>query len=66
MKQEALKITFHSDLDGKFFCFMHVTFFVFCITSVQRNLEGKKQITVTRKSLEDDNFFRTFIHRYTK
>ena len=28
--------------------------------------KGKKQITVTRKSLEDDNFFRTFIHRYTK
>ena len=26
----------------------------------------KKQISVTRKSLEDDNFFRTFIRRYTK
>ena len=28
--------------------------------------KGKKQISVTRKSLEDTNFFRTFIRRYTK
>jgi hypothetical protein len=28
--------------------------------------KGKKQISVTRKSLEDNNFFRTFIRRYTK
>ena len=28
--------------------------------------KGKKQISVTRKSLEDINFFRTFIRRYTK
>ncbi len=28
--------------------------------------KGKKQISVTRKSLEDANFFRTFIRRYTK
>lgn len=28
--------------------------------------KGKKQISVTRKSLEDSNFFRTFIRRYTK
>lgn len=28
--------------------------------------KGKKQISITRKSLEDDNFFRTFIRRYTK
>ena len=27
---------------------------------------GKKQISVTRKSLEDTHFFRTFIRRYTK
>jgi hypothetical protein len=28
--------------------------------------KGKKQISVTRKSLEDTNFFRTFIRRYAK
>ena len=28
--------------------------------------KGKKQISVTRKSLEDANFFRTFIRRYVK
>ena len=28
--------------------------------------KGKKQISVTRKSLDDTNFFRTFIRRYTK
>ena len=28
--------------------------------------KGKKQISITRKSLEDSNFFRTFIRRYTK
>ena len=28
--------------------------------------KGKKQISITRKSLEDVNFFRTFIRRYTK
>lgn len=28
--------------------------------------KGKKQISVTRKSLENTNFFRTFIRRYTK
>ncbi len=28
--------------------------------------KGKKQISITRKSLEDTNFFRTFIRRYTK
>jgi len=28
--------------------------------------KGKKQISVTRKSLEDAHFFRTFIRRYTK
>ena len=28
--------------------------------------KGKKQISITRKSLEDNNFFRTFIRRYTK
>ena len=28
--------------------------------------KGKKQISVTRKSLEDTNFFRTFIRRNTK
>ena len=28
--------------------------------------KGKKQISVTRKSLEDTNLFRTFIRRYTK
>jgi hypothetical protein len=28
--------------------------------------KGKKQISVTRKSLEDANFFRTFIRRYAK
>ena len=28
--------------------------------------KGKKQVSVTRKSLEDENFFRTFIRRYTK
>ena len=28
--------------------------------------KGKKQISVTRKSLEDTNFFRTFIRRYKK
>lgn len=28
--------------------------------------KGKKEISVTRKSLDDTNFFRTFIRRYTK
>ena len=28
--------------------------------------KGKKEISVTRKSLEDTNFFRTFIRRYAK
>ena len=28
--------------------------------------KGMKQISVTRKSLEDNDFFRTFIRRYTK
>ena len=28
--------------------------------------KGKKQMSVTRKSLEDTNFFRTFIRRYAK
>jgi hypothetical protein len=28
--------------------------------------KGKKQISITRKSLEDTNFFRTFIRRYAK
>lgn len=28
--------------------------------------KGKKQISVTKKSLEDTNFFRTFIRRYAK
>ena len=28
--------------------------------------KGKKEITVTRKSLDDVDFFRTFIRRYTK
>lgn len=28
--------------------------------------KGKKQISVTQKSLEDDNFMRTFIRRYVK
>jgi hypothetical protein len=28
--------------------------------------KGKKQISVTRKSFEDTNFFRTFIRRYAK
>ena len=28
--------------------------------------KGKKQISVTRQSLDDTNFFRTFIRRYGK
>ena len=28
--------------------------------------KGKKQLSVTRKSLEDTNFFRTFIRRFIK
>ena len=28
--------------------------------------KGKKQLSVTRKSLEDNRFFQTFIRRYTK
>ena len=28
--------------------------------------KGKKQLSVMRNSLEDANFFRTFIRRYTK
>lgn len=28
--------------------------------------KGKKQLSITRKSLEDKDFFRTFIRRYTK
>ena len=28
--------------------------------------KGKKQLSITRKSLEDTNFFRTFIRRFIK
>lgn len=28
--------------------------------------QGKKQLSVTQKSLEDDNFIRAFIRRYVK